>query len=171
VHVPLMVRWGTRLPAQTTDALASNVDLFPTLCDLCGIEQPEGIQGVSLAPVLWSEQEAVRDAVYFEHGNPGHPLQPGELTPEQYEELKHSTGHHLCSVISQGRTRGVRWGDWKYVYNSGDVDELYNLNDDPGELTNLADRPEYLDAVREGRDRLLAWEVETEDAISARPEL
>ena len=170
VHVPLMVRWGTRLPAQTTEALASNVDLFPTLCELCGIGQPEGIQGVSLVPVLRAEQEAVRDAVYFEHGSPGRPLQPDELTSEQCEELKHSTGHHLCPTIYRGRSRGVRWKDWKYVYNFGDVDELYNLSEDPGELRNLADRPESREVVREGRDRLLAWEVETEDAISARPD-
>lgn len=170
VHVPLMVRWGDRFPARSTEAMAGNVDIFPTLCDLCGVEPPEGIQGVDLTPVLHGETEAVREALYFEHGNPGQPVRPGDLSEEQYAELAEDTGHHLCETISRGRSRGVRWEDWKFVYNHGDVDELYDLAEDPDELHNLADRGEHQDIVREGRHRLLEWEVETEDPIPASPE-
>ncbi|MBS3762521.1 MAG: sulfatase-like hydrolase/transferase [Planctomycetes bacterium] len=170
VHVPLIVRWANEFPARSTDALACNVDIFPTLCDLCGVEQPEGVQGRNLSPLLRGDKETVRDALFFEHGFPGQPVQPGQLTDEEYAELKDDTGHHLCRTISRGRCRGVRWSDWKYVYNQGDVDELYDLREDYEELFNLADLPEYEEIVREGRDRLLAWEVQTEDPIPAQPE-
>ena len=36
----------------------------------------------------------------------------------------------------------LRKGDWKYLYFTGDVPLLFNLRDDPGELRNLAGRPE-----------------------------
>jgi arylsulfatase A-like enzyme len=167
VHVPFLVRWGERFPARSTDALVSNVDIFPTLCELCGLETPAGVLGVSFAPVLRGETDDGREAVFFEHGNPGRPLRPGELSAAAYEAHRRDTGHHLCETISRGRTRGVRWGEWKYVYNAGDVDELYHLAEDPHELINLADREAYAPQVREGRDRLLAWEVATEDPLPA----
>jgi arylsulfatase A-like enzyme len=170
VHVPLMVRWGGRFPARSTDALAGNVDLFPTLSDLCGFDPPEGVQGVNQAPVLRGEADAIRSALFFEHGNPGRPVQPGDLSEEKYAELEEDTGHHLCTAISRGRSRGVRWGHWKFIYNHGDVDELYDLAEDPDELHNLADRSGHREIVREGRDRLLQWEVETEDPVAASPE-
>ena len=39
--------------------------------------------------------------------------------------------------------RIVWQGDWKFVFNGFDFDELYNLADDPFEMTNLAARPEH----------------------------
>lgn len=160
VHVPLMMRWGDRFASRSTDALACNVDIFPTLCDLCGIEETEGVPGKSLLPVLRGNSDSVQEYLFFEHGNPGEPVQPGDLTPQEYAELEEDTGHHLCGTISRGCTRGVRWEDWKYIYNHGEVDELYNLAEDPA----------YSGMAREGRDRLLAWEVESEDALPASPE-
>ncbi len=162
-HVPLIVRWGERFPARATKALAANIDLMPTLCELAGVPVPPRVQGVSQAKVLLGQAESVREMVFLEHGEEGMPLLPGSLTPEAYEKLRGDQGHHLCDQITRGRCKGVRTERWKYIYNYGDVDELYDLDNDPNELRNLAGDSRYAGVVHEHRDHLLRWEVETED--------
>lgn len=51
--------------------------------------------------------------------------------------------------------RALRWQNWKYVFNAGDTDELYDLAEDPGELQNLID--EKLPILEELRQKLEDW--------------
>ena len=46
-----------------------------------------------------------------------------------------------------------------------DTDELYDLRNDPDELKNLVNDPAHADVVREMRDRLLTWFLDTGDAV------
>ena len=47
-------------------------------------------------------------------------------------------------------TQRILWqGDWKFAFNGFDFDELYNLKDDPHEMTNLIDRPEHAERIRD----------------------
>jgi choline-sulfatase len=59
----------------------------------------------------------------------------------------------------------VRTREWKYVHDPmGDKDELYDLVNDPWELTNVADEPSNREVVHEMQLRLADWSVQTEDA-------
>jgi hypothetical protein len=51
------------------------------------------------------------------------------------------------------------------VYRTLEADELYDAIADPGERCNVAGDPAHADVVRELRDRVLAWLVETSDVI------
>jgi arylsulfatase A-like enzyme len=164
VHVPMIVRWPGRLASGSTDAMVSNIDIFPTLAELCDVESPEGIHGRSFAGVLRGQAQTHRQAVFFEHGGPGRALQPGDLDARQEASLRENTSHHLCPTIYRGRVKGVRTDRWKYCTTAGDVDELYDLDADPDELVNLAADPGHAEIVRDLRDRLMDWLIETEDA-------
>jgi arylsulfatase A-like enzyme len=59
----------------------------------------------------------------------------------------------------------VRDARWKYVWNATDVDELYHLQADPGELRNLARDPGVQDELRRLRHRLVEWMSETGDLL------
>ena len=48
------------------DALVSHIDLYPTICELAGIEPPDFLQGVSLLPLVRDGADAVRDAIHAE---------------------------------------------------------------------------------------------------------
>lgn len=55
---------GPGVPNGRTDALAQMHDLFPTLCDLTGVPIPDGVDGLSLAPVIRGSKAKVRDSVF-----------------------------------------------------------------------------------------------------------
>ena len=71
---------------------------------------------------------------------------------------------------AEGRRKMVRSTDWKYTYDPDDpIDELYDLNSDPGEEVNLAADKLYGHIVSEMRSRLLEWSVRTEGGTRPTP--
>lgn len=133
VRVPLIVA-GPGVPAgRAVDALAENTDLCPTFAELAGAPIPPTVDGRSLVPLLRGEPVADwRDAVLIEHrgrvSGAGDPDLPpaGSGNPPAYAALRSK--------------------DTLYVeYADGDR-ELYDLDRDPFQLDNVADRapPERL---------------------------
>ena len=65
MHVPLIVA-GRGIPSgESTDAFTYLLDLFPTLCDVLGIQPPDDLDGASLRPLWEGKQERVRDSVFL----------------------------------------------------------------------------------------------------------
>jgi arylsulfatase A-like enzyme len=123
-HVPCFVRWPAgRLAAGTMGAaLVSLADFGPTFLELAGLAAPPaGFTGRSLVPLLRGATPADwRDA----------------LTTQ-------------CNGVELAYTQRIVFTkEWKYIYNGFDRDELYDLVNDPHEMTNLAARPEHRDVVR-----------------------
>jgi choline-sulfatase len=130
VRVPLIVA-GPGLPQQQRRSqLASLIDLFPTLLDLNGLEQPAGLEGVSLGPAITRDAVVDRDAVFSEFYDGG----PAE--------------------------RMIRTERWKYIHTEGDICQLYDLQSDPLERTNLIGDPQYAAVCRDLEARVLAdWQI------------
>src|SRR5262249_6078078 len=109
VRVPLIVRtpWGLRgrVKAQT-----SGVDLFPTVLDLVGLPAVKGIDGRSLARLVFDPAADLGRLAYS----------------ETYFPRYHFGWQHL---------RSLRNGAYKYI--DAPVPELYDLAKDPGEATNI----------------------------------
>ena len=105
-RIPLVVSAPGVSPAEA-DCLAEQIDIYPTLAELCGLAVPEHCQGESLAGVMRDGAQVARSAAYSTKGN----------------------GHLL---------RTERWA--YLVYNNGDA-ELYDMERDPQQFTNLAEDP------------------------------
>jgi arylsulfatase A-like enzyme len=117
------------------------------------------------------EQPAPRQAVFAEYGAGGPPV-----TLDQLQKLESAwpadrrrVGMFLLEREAEGRPKMVRTRHWKYIYDPLDpegIDELYDLQADPGELVNLASsvNPRARAARHEMRDLLLDWTLATEDA-------
>lgn len=150
IRVPMIVAWakpnaGTpaqaRLPIEAgrdTDEPVISDDFFPTILEVTGVEESasftQDIDGRSLVPLLVQ-------AGGFERGGPLHWHYPHKWGPE---------GPGLDPFTA------IRDGDWKLIYFYHDRRwELYNLANDLGETTNLAERrPEITERLARN---MVAW--------------
>ncbi len=113
-RVPLLMAGPGISAGAESESLVGFHDLCPTLLDLSGAEPIEVPDSVSFSPVLQDPT-----AISRPHG--------------MYAE-NHGTRFSL--------TQRILWqGDWKFVFNGFDFDELYDLASDPWEMHNLANDP------------------------------
>lgn len=114
---------------RASDSLVELVDVFPTLCDLCGVPPPKGLEGLSLRPVL---QE------------PSHVLHGAAFTQARRGPNAENWGRTV-------RTERWRCTEWDGGKNGV---ELYDHASDPQEYTNLAGDPRHAETLRELRTLL-----------------
>ena len=58
-----------------------------------------------------------------------------------------------------------RTKDFKYIKRAYEKDELYNLQNDPGEINNIIDEPQYKDELEKLKNKMLSWYQETCDMV------
>jgi arylsulfatase A-like enzyme len=184
IHVPLIVSNPVLFPkAVGTDALASLIDLLPTVATLAGATldpaQADAIRGRDLSPVLAAHAAPERDRLsravtdfspVTEHGAP----QPTVQDAIHFTYDDHQAATALQNVPGQpNRIRAVRTERHKYALyfdpaaRAATEYELYDLERDPDEVTNLVDR--YGDTARSASDRRLRSDMaERLDALVAR---
>lgn len=117
IRVPMLMRMPSVIPsAQRTQALFSHVDIVPTILAAIGLDAPPDTDGVDTLPLLTGKTDAVRDAVLV----------------ECVDDLR---GLRLKTIVTD--TRKLTW------YCGKTYGELYDLEKDPGELTNQWDNAAY----------------------------
>jgi arylsulfatase A-like enzyme len=134
LRIPLLVR-GPTLPAGARrTATYGLVDLAPTFLDLGEAEAGLVVDGRSMMGTLRADAPSYPDYLIQAAG--------GDLRPPP------------GTVDKPWWWRGIRSSDYVYVrYNDG-FEELYDMQADPGQLTNVASLPEYADVKRQYADRL-----------------
>jgi len=138
-RVPCMLRWPGHLEAGAVrDRVAQHVDLTATVLDLAGVPPPDGNVGRSMRELL---------------ANPAAP----------WEDFA------LSELSGTAASPTVRWmmrrGRFKYEWHSADVQALFDLETDPGELHNLVDDPEHAEVVAAMRARYEAVSEATDWAV------
>ncbi len=170
----LLVKWpGHIKPNTESDALIEFSDILPTFIDVAGGKQPEGLDGSSVLPVLRGEKNTHKDYTYalqttrtiFSGADyfPSRSVSDGEyrlilnLTPET----------HFQNVVTE---RDQYFKDWKKsdnpetlalynAYINRPAIELYNDQQDPWNLNNLANDPAYVAIIERLREKLEAWMI------------
>ncbi len=136
VRVPLVVSWPNRFKPAVRKEFVHLTDLFATIVSLAGADVPVPAVSRNMTPLLEGGcPAAFPDVAFFEH---------------------HGSGS-LTTV------RGIRTNRMKYVYRPAEMDELYDLVNDPFEIHNLIDDPQYADALRGLKHQLLQWMQDTAD--------
>ena len=134
VSVPLLVR-GPGIEAGThISELAGNIDLAPTIADMTDTPAPDRVDGLSLLPLLDAGETTLpREHLLLSRGLI--PLEKEALSAvEEFPEtVVESPRHARLSDFNAVVTKR-----WKLVdYINSDHEELYDLRNDPHELTNL----------------------------------
>ncbi|MBT3288564.1 MAG: sulfatase-like hydrolase/transferase [Victivallales bacterium] len=150
-------------------AHVSICDIMPTLCDALDVPLPDGVQGRSLWPLLTGQEFPPDEfsSIYAEHGYGGltytaeddlDPVEEGALNPG-------CTFDCLNSWTQSGTLRMVRRDNWKLVFDMQGNGQLYNLADDPAELSNLYGQPAVAQIQSELQAELLKWLLRTQDPL------
>ncbi len=135
VREPCIVRWpGVTTPNSVCDTPVCSIDFFPTICEMARVDAPPThgpIDGITIAPLLRDPKAQLeRDALYW----------------------------HYPHFSNQGGDPGaaIREGNWKLIerYEDGSL-ELYDLEHDIGETTNLARK--LPDKTRDLHRKLREW--------------
>jgi N-acetylglucosamine-6-sulfatase len=148
VRVPFIVRYPPLVSESnpfTLDALVENVDIAPTIAELAGI--PWGADGKSLLPLLDHSSSSVRDTLLMSHCEGiSYPCVGNQrLSSKEDGEAARSIVPSYWQVVTQ---------QYSYVdYASGEK-ELYDLVQDPAELTNLAADADHAGVVADLARRL-----------------
>ncbi|UCH64257.1 MAG: sulfatase-like hydrolase/transferase [Fidelibacterota bacterium] len=154
------VPWLVRIP-QLADhnriikAPVSHIDMVPTLMELLAGEADADLPGQSLVPLIRGEKVA-EDHVFIEWNPNVHRVKPGSTLAPQSE----------MDRVAQERTRAVVSPDgWKLCLSDADKCQLFNLNSDPGETTNLYDPGRHQDVIRRLTDRIHRWQEKSRDQV------
>ncbi len=148
------------------DAMVSQIDLFPTVCDLIGVERPAWLEGESLLPLVADEAE--------------------EIHEEIFSEVTYHAAYEPKRMVRTKRWKYIRrWGERetpvlpncdnslsKDLYLDADWgrrpvqrERLFDLLYDPNETNNLAGDGACREVLEEMRHRLESWMQRTDDPL------
>ncbi len=166
-RVPFIISQPGRIEPGSSDRLVELVDLMPTLLDLAGVPVPHGVQGQSLAPLLQGHACLDKPCIVIESGEQGEPPHLADLYDDAGNLVDKGTSFAWCAFREAwlGRGKCLRTDRWKLcVYTNGEG-ELYDMREDPGEISNLYGRPEYREIEQELKEQLLLWCMRNQDTI------
>jgi N-acetylglucosamine-6-sulfatase len=135
VKVPFLVYApGIFKGGQQIDRMVQNVDIAPTVLQLAGLQKPSYMPGKSFVQLLKGDTAQWRNKIFYEY----YWEYDFPMTPTVY---------------------GVRTDKFKYIRYMGiwDQNELYDLENDPNEMYNLIEKPEYAGLVKQLASDLFDW--------------
>jgi N-sulfoglucosamine sulfohydrolase len=151
---------------KVVDAPVSHLDVYPTLCDLAGVEHPDWLQGSSLLPLVHGEVECLHEAIFAEttfHAA----YQPHRAVRTErwkyirrFDDYEHPVLANCDDSASKDLWVAAGWGE-----RTVPEEQLYDLVLDPGEGQNLAEDPACAEPLAELRGRLDAWMHKTDDPL------
>lgn len=171
IGVALMIRYpGNPMRGLATDALVSQIDLFPTICELAGLAPPEGLQGRSLLPILTGAAEQVNAFIFAETNYHA-----------AYEPMRCIRNARYKLIRYYGERDGWVWANMddsdskKAIIEGSDLPQarpqwqLFDLLTDASERVNLAYDPRYADTLSDLSRELELWMKRTEDPLLSGP--
>lgn len=142
IKVPMIMKWPDVIPKGARfRQITEHVDLASTLLDYAGVCAGQGMQGMSMAPILRGDKGGGRSCALTEFNC-------------------YDWGLSMKTIVT---------ADYKLTYYAGErFGELYDRTADPEEFTNLWYREEYREVRQELLKRLLDRVIETEDTLPLR---
>ena len=178
IRTPLLFSWKGKIETGSVhnNGLISTVDLAPTILDLAGISVPEKMYGKSFSSILFHPSEKGRDYIFAERNWHDCDEYIRCIRTEKYKviynayyEVPHGIAMDLSSSLTwyslkKGQKEGVLTKDQLNIFTCPRPGiEIYDLENDPYELNNVADEQNYYAKGKELVAMMLKWQEETGD--------
>ncbi|MFE4078727.1 sulfatase [Paenarthrobacter sp. YIM B13468] len=178
---PLIVRWpGVTAPGSSNDDdFISMLDLFPTFCDAAGVAIPDGIDGVSITPLLTGATEQGRNEVFsvFHETSAKQRFEMRCVQDLQYGYIWNGWADGNTEYRAENMW-GLTWPAMVEAAPTNEAirqradfyltrarEELYDLSTDPDCLTNLVDSSDLAPVLARKRNSLSRWMRSTGDPM------
>lgn len=139
MRVPLLARCPAVIkPNSKVGDLVLNIDIGPTILEMAGVKKPAQMEGESFLPILKGQQVPWRDKIFYEY----------------YWENAFPSTPTMFSI---------RTDQYKFIRSQGvwDINELYDLKQDPDEVNNLIRSPEHQEVAKNLNAQLWDWLEQT----------
>jgi arylsulfatase A-like enzyme len=159
IKVPLVIA-GPGIPRNVdSDSFVYLHDLNPTICELAGAPKAKSLHAHSIVPLLKNPQASIRPTIYSSYdtwrADPARPYYIRFDKDGNWHKEKTPKGQRY---EKRGHQRAVREGDWKLIINLYDgtvTQRLYNLKDDPMEITDLSQKPASAPIIKRLKQKLV----------------
>ena len=152
------------------DALVSQVDVYPTICELAGVKPPAWLQGKSIMPLIRNETKEINEEVFAEvsYHAAYEPQRAVRTKKWKYIRRYDPRPGPVLPNCDDSPTKDIMMEmDWGR--NAPDMEQLYDLENDPAEMKNLINDPSKAEVVKDMRGRLDRWMKDTNDPLLLGP--
>jgi N-sulfoglucosamine sulfohydrolase len=176
IKTPWLAHWPRRVRAGSVcTQLVSSVDIAPTVLTLAGIDIPSSFQGYSFAPLLTDPKKRIREYVYAEdHWHDYEDL--GRAVRSVRYKYIHNDYPDLPATPPADVGRSRTFAAMRRLRAQGKLsesqiacfvrprpaEEFYDVINDPHEMHNLVDDPQYTEMLKEHRQALSDWSQRTD---------
>ena len=164
LRTPVFFTWPSKIKGgQRFDALTSTLDIYPTILNYAGAKTPASAAGNNLRPIIDGNRTKNRERLFGA-------IYPAFVTetderPERdiyalYVRDERWKYMFFVQEVVESRNRDyfrIQWIETDYPTRRRGAEDLYDLQADPAERTNLAANPEHAQRLAEMRKALLTW--------------
>lgn len=181
IQTPFVVHWpaGLKESGLVSDSLVSAVDIAPTLLEVAGVEVPETVQGVSFTPLFQEPGQEIRDYAFAEMNWHTQFFHLRAVRWKHYLFIRNAAPElslMMGATLNRGYPASV---DLARARDEGELtpaqasnflvprpaEELYDVEADPHQVTNLAEDVRHRPALEHLRSVLDRWQDETGDTV------
>jgi N-sulfoglucosamine sulfohydrolase len=176
---PWIVRWPGKIPAGSANHkdFVSGIDFMPTVLEIAGLPQIEGMDGRSFVPLLQGKSQPGRDSVFTEFHETSaknrYPMRCVQTAQFGYiynfwpdgrtEMTMDSTSGLSFAAMQKAAQKDKEIDSRVRLFAHRIPEEFYHLEQDPDAVVNLIDDPEFSAEIESFRRKLEAYMVETGD--------
>ncbi len=140
IRIPFLIKGPGLQKGKQISSLTCQMDIFPTLCELAGIKIPETIDGKSLVSLINGRKQFIYESAF-----------------SAYKDLQR--------MIKKDGWKMVRYYRSEISHTGSERVQLFNVEEDPWEINNLAGRPQYLPLLRELSELMRQWQINVNDPL------
>jgi len=179
IKTPWIVRWPAKVKAGTTcEELVSSVDIAPTMLDLAGLQAAPSFEGKNFLPLLENPSQPIREYIFAEAHWHDFEKFTRAVRSKEFLYIRNFLPEYAKTppadavrsptfeVMREMRDAGELTEAQMVVFNKpAPEEELYDVQDDPYQMHNLANDPEYTGQLEQFRKELAAFQSRTDDVF------